>query len=319
MTTYQWLVLSKILARCTDTKTAFEVLEKIYPENIRIKQIIELLYQGEPLDRILIKDSYERKLSYYINYCSLKQAIELLNEKQKRYTILKKQIAEKLGYQLLLVVASFAILVLFTQMVLPVMISSLQVHDSTVEIEFKVLNITKNIIILLTAFVIGLIVYIKLRKRETYFWMLAHRLKIDGLLKMVATYNLAGDLNILLNQGMSIKDSLDIIRTNKEYPLTSLLAYHLHNSLAEGNDIKDSLCGEFIDRQFYGICVYGLDNDDFCNSLQDYIDMVSVRIETLVKRTSVILQTVCYLFVATVIILAYQVLLMPLELLEELK
>ena len=98
--------------------------------------------------------------------------------------------------------------------------------------------------------------------------------------------------------------------------LACLLAYQLHNSLIEGNQFEDSLDNQFFDSQFHAICLYGLRNDDFISSLKDYEDIMELKMNRSLKRMGALVQIICYGFVSIIIILAYQVLMIPLTIIE---
>ena len=83
-----------------------------------------------------------------------------------------------------------------------------------------------------------------------------------------------------------------------------------------GLQLSDSLKSEYFDEQFTAIALYGLQDDSFRQSLTDYRCAVEKRIERALKKLTAVLSVLCYGFVFIIIILAYQVLLLPLELLE---
>jgi competence protein ComGB len=137
------------------------------------------------------------------------------------------------------------------------------------------------------------------------------------MFKMIATYYLVNDLVVFLKNGLSLHQSLDILRFNKTNRLTALLAHHFNEALLKGSDFESSLDIEYFDDEFHSICLYGLKDDDFIQAINDYQQLSSYKFEQLIKKMSTVFQTICYLFVAVIIILAYQVLLMPLEILQD--
>ncbi|MBO4537759.1 MAG: type II secretion system F family protein, partial [Erysipelotrichaceae bacterium] len=130
------------------------------------------------------------------------------------------------------------------------------------------------------------------------------------------SYQFAGELELLLSASVSLPDALEILRFQRSDSFTSLLAYHFHDSLMNGLQLSDSLKSEYFDEQFTAIALYGLQDDSFRQSLTDYRCAVEKRIERALKKLTAVLSVLCYGFVFIIIILAYQVLLLPLELLE---
>ena len=182
---------------------------------------------------------------------------------------------------------------------------------------FRIINIDKHIVLIGLLILFIFIIYIKVSKKEAHLWLLFHKIGKDKIIRVIATYYLVNDLAIFLENGLSLHQSLDILRFNKTNRLTALLAHHFNEELLKGSDFESSLNIEFFDDEFHSICLYGLKDNDFIAAINDYRQISSFKFEQLIKRTSVVFQTICYLFVAIIIILAYQVLLMPLEMLQE--
>ncbi len=320
MDDYKWLMLAKLIERYGNIKDSLTMLEKMYPKTKRISQLKTQLEKGILLKDILNNDSFEKQLAFYIQYIDIMQAIRITFQKKKQSEKLKKELFEKLAYQIILLISSIFLLILFTELVLPNMITSLDLTNQktdTIINAFKVINIIKNIVIFALIGLITFIFYIKAFEKEAHFWLLFHKINKDKIIKIIATYYLVNDLAIFLENGLSLHQSLDILRFNKTNRLTALLAHHFNSALLKGSDFEDSLDIEYFDDEFHSICLFGLKDNDFIGAINDYKQISSFKFEQLIKKASVIFQTVCYLFVAIIIVLAYQVLLMPLEILQE--
>ena len=141
--------------------------------------------------------------------------------------------------------------------------------------------------------------------------------KLDGWLKTFVTCRLARKLSILLKQGVSIIDSLRILRYQNDDVLVRLLAHHFDETLLAGEDFERSLDMEYFDDRFHSLCLLGLKSDDFPGALEDYIAIVETGVNLQIRKISVMFQVICYGFVAVTVIMAYQVLLLPLEMLQQ--
>ena len=204
-------------------------------------------------------------------------------------------------------------------LVLPTMLNSLSIENASTERLvkiFSIINILKNIFIITIFVSISLGSYLYFSEKLTLLWAVLHRMKLDKSFKIIATYNLVGDLKILLSNGISLHEALDIIRLNRDDQLAGLLAFHFRNSLEDGIDFEKSLDNEYFDEQFHSICLWGLKNDDFESSLDDYQQIIELKLSNLIKRITKTFQIICYLFVSIVIVLAYEVLMIPLDMLE---
>jgi competence protein ComGB len=320
MDDYKWLMLAKLIERYGSIKDSLLMLEKMYPKTKRIKEINQKLAKGDLLKDILKNDRFEKQLSFYIQYIDIMQAIRINYQKNRQNEKMMKNLVEKLAYQIILLISSIALLVLFTEIVLPNMMISLdltnQKTDSIIA-TFKIINLTKDMVLLVLLVLLVLSIYIKVFRKEAHIWLLFHKIGKDRIIKMIATYYLVNDLTVFLENGLSLHQSLDILRFNRNNRLTALLAHHFNEALLKGSDFEASLDIEYFDDEFHSICLYGLKDNDFISAIKDYKQISDFKFEQFIKKMSVIFQTICYIFVAVIIVLAYQVLLMPLEMLQE--
>ena len=320
MADYQWLMLAKLIERYGSIKDSLLMLERMYPQIKRIKELNQQLAEGYLLKDILNKDPFEKQLAFYIQHIDIMQAIRINYQKNKQREKMRKELLEKIAYQIVLLVSSLALLILFTETVLPNMLISLDLTNQKTEaiiMTFKIINLIKNATLIILLLAAGAMLYITVFKKEAHIWMLLHKMDKDKIIRIIATYYLVNDLAIFLENGLSLHQCLDILRFNKTNRLSALLAHHFNEALLKGSDFEACLDIEFFDDEFHSICLYGLKDDDFVSAIKDYQQISTFKFEHLIKRVSIIFQVVCYLFVTVIIVLAYQVLLMPLEMLQD--
>ncbi|MBQ6655037.1 MAG: type II secretion system F family protein [Erysipelotrichaceae bacterium] len=321
MDEYQWLLLAQLLRRYDSLLTALDLMKKLFPENRRIREMEEQLKQGRPLINVLNGSRFERSLRFYVGYLDLAGCIEIVHKRLKRRDSLKKMFLSRISYQLILFAGAMVILTVFSQYVLPSMLTVLEISSQRSEdmvFLFKTVRVIRNVLLAVIIIAVSSGLYLVRRHRVNYLWMLLHRIGHDRLIRIMASYQFAGELEILLAASLSLNDALEILRFQRTDSFTSLLAYHFNDSLINGSDFSESLKNEFFDEQLSAIALYGLQEDDFVRSLTDYRSAVERKLERSLKKLSVALSAVCYGFVFVIIILAYQVLLLPLELLEDL-
>ncbi|MGN1399596.1 MAG: hypothetical protein ACI4WG_06345 [Erysipelotrichaceae bacterium] len=316
---YQWLILQSLLEKYANQKDSLLLMQQMFPSNKRIAEMIDCLSQGKQLSSILKKDSFEKALAYYCRYIPLDKAINVVYQQKKQAQKNRKKLAADLTYQLLLLLLAICVFYVFMNLVLPSMINALSADQSltaAIVKTFEILNVIKNILIVLAIVLGGIACYIYQTKKINLLWMLLHKYHLDGGLKCIATYLFVSDLKVLLDNGIALQTALDIIRHNKDNSLASLLAFQLHHSLLEGTLFQQSLDNQFFDPQFHTVCLHGLKNDDFSAGLADYKEIIELKLNRLLKKIAVVVQLVCYGFVCIIIVLAYQVLMIPLSLIE---
>ena len=320
LTDYQWVLVSRLCQRGYSVREAVDTLRRTYPKDVRVIKLCEGLVKGEKLSNLTGNSSFEKRLTFYSEYLPLGKAIEVVNSQMEKEKKLHKELTGKIGYQALLAVAALGILFLFSGIVLPGMMASMEMTDgkaASLSNTFYSLAVIRNVLIAIAILVTLVTVSIKITHSEKYIWMFLHQKKMDGPIRTVVTYRLARKLDTLLEAGISFVEAVNILRRQDDDQLVKLLAFHFDETLKEGVSFESSLNMSFFDGEFYYLCITGIRNDDFRQSLNDYCSMMEIRWERMLKTALTVIQTVSYLFVAAVIILAYQVLLLPLELLEQ--
>ena len=321
MDEYQWLMMAQLIERYDSLQTALQLLAKLYPSNQRIDELQKGLMEGRELREILGKGRFEKKLRFYVQYVSLAKAVRILYQFEHQKNNLQKKFFSQLAYQLLLFVIAMIILTVFNSYVLPNMISILEIsgkRSETIVTLFKVVNGLKNFLLAIVTILCISGFYVIRKHRQNYLWIFLHSLKADGMIRIAATYQFSSQLEVLLRTGLALKQALEILRFNSTDSFVSHLAYHFDEELMAGRQLLQSVRNEWFDVQFYPVCAFALENDDFPQALSDYRQIVEKHLERFLKRLSLAVSAICYSFVIVMIVLAYQVLLLPMELLEDL-
>ena len=317
---YQWMLVSRLCQRGYSVKEALEILRKTYPKDERVIRLCEGLIKGNKLSELLGNSEFEKRLAFYSGYLPLGKAVDVVSRQLEKERRLRKEITGKLGYQALLAIAALGILFMFSSIVLPGMMDSMGMTDGkavSILETFQMLTVLRNILAGVAVIVTVSVIAVRVTHSEKYIWMFLHQKKLDGGIKTLVTYRLSRKLDTLLEAGISFIEAVNILRKQEDDQLVKLLAFHFDETLHKGVSFENSLSMSFFDGEFYYLCITGIRNNDFRQSLNDYCSMMEIRWERILKIVFTMIQTVSYLFVAAVIILAYQVLLLPLELLEQ--
>ena len=316
----QWLLLARMLERNYSVRDAFESLSRTYPSSRAIRNICSGLNEGISLTKLLGSSPFGRELSFYVDFLSLDKSIMVVSRQLKKEKTIVSRFAGKIGYQVILLLASFGLLFLFSQIVLPNMMSMLALTDErsqSVMAVFRVMNMVRDVLLILIVLFVLFVLYIVIRKRENYLWVYLHHRGLDKPLKVYATYRFVIRLNCMLENGISLIDALNVLRHDDSTRMVNLLAHHFDEVLLNGVDFEKSLDMAYFDDDFHSLCLLGIRSDDFNQALEDYEYMVELKLDRILTRLSSVIQAVCYLFVAAVITMGYQVLLLPLQLLQE--
>lgn len=317
----QLRLFATLIERYDSIIDSINILENIYNNNKRIKKLKNDLDKGLAINEVFKVNSTEKLISFYCNYLPLHISINTVLERKKIKNKLLKLFINKVSYQFLLFVISSILLLIFNSVVLPTMINTLTIssqQSDKLTVIFKILVITIGVIfffmLLLFMFAIGIF----LGKKEAYLWAYLHKHNKDQIFKVIGSYKLASNLQILLENSIPLEKSLEILRYDEQDCLLAFIAHHYHTCFENGTDFIESLKMDYLDKQLTSICLYCLQQDSFIAGLKDYCLVVEEKIKIIIKKFSFFIQLFSYSTIGIVIVMSYQVLMLPLELLKEL-
>ena len=121
-----------------------------------------------------------------------------------------------------------------------------------------------------------------------------------------------------LERGYSTRESMEILKTMKSKPIISFLAYHMDESLMEGETLKEAAGKNYYDTslaRFIKIANYA---NDFSSVISSYICLAQEKLNRRMKRYTLTIQIFTYAFIGAVVIFIYQILFMPMRLISAL-
>lgn len=120
-------------------------------------------------------------------------------------------------------------------------------------------------------------------------------------------------LLICLQKGYKTKEALQVLMAMKSKPIVSFLAFHMDESLMEGETLKEAAKKKYYDlslSRFIKIANY---TNDFTNMLESYIDLSRERIRKSMKKYTTTIQLSTYSFIGLIVVFIYQVLFVPMQ------
>ncbi|MBR0138534.1 MAG: hypothetical protein IJM15_08995 [Erysipelotrichaceae bacterium] len=315
----KWMMLFRLAERRMNIRDALEEMTRMYPKDEDIRRMNLKLVKGENITSALGAGRFERQLAFYCRHLPFSKALEVCLRQQKQKKKVSAEFVSSIGYQLVLGLCAILLLTLFSSVLFPQMVDMLEIDKqktSGAMAFLKVLLTIRNLTVIFVILFSVFILYVVAFKRQIYVWMYLHRHKLDHLFKVAVTYRFAQKLSILLESGSDLHKCLDIMRFQLDQPLEGLLAHDLNESLLQGKDFESGMQGSYFDEDFHHLCLYGLKGDDLISGLKDYLAVTGLKIERMTKMTGYGIQAFCYVFIAMVMLCGYQILMLPLELLE---
>lgn len=305
-----------------------ELLDKGYPLLDALsfigkeeQQVKEALEKGMVIEDIFIKGQKGRfytHLEFFLKVSSLSGAIKSALHMTKFEKDIKKKLMKQCSYPVFLLVFAFVILVFFTNFIIPQMLNSFEAGD-----EFSLLMILLRV--LQFAFIVGVlmlftagILYVgscfqPLKRSE---WLFCHRQWIP-FCKDVLSYQLAGYLYELQNKGVSTRMSFHYLMHLKETSLLHVFMKHMIHALESGDDLQNQIeASLLLNKAFKQMYRIGSCNDSLCDMLVMFMKQQEQVWEKLIKRAGLCIQCVAYLFIGCMVLIVYQIMLVPLGMLD---
>lgn len=321
LTENQWHIIASFIRNGRNIKDVLLYLQQTSPLDESISRLISGLNRGLPLYDLLGCSVYEKQLAVYLPYLAIPQAVAVCDKMAKNRQRLTDELLKRNVYPFVLLVGGIVLLFVFSRLVMPSMTALLDSSDAkgrTLSLMLAGIEVSRNVIAVLLVTALILMAAIGAGHKEMYVWMLLHRFKADRLIKSYATYRFVQYLQILLNQKTSFYDALQLIRHNKHDSYSALLAFQLDDALSRGLSLKGGVGNDFFDEEFIIMCRFSLQTADFDGMLNDYLQTALANYQKLLKRVTIGFQAGIYGFIALIIIVAYQILLLPLEMLNQL-
>lgn len=312
-----YALLALLLKREYSLKDALEFLVK-EEKMLGFNKLKNCLNEGKDID-LCLTSKFEKEIGFYVKYLPLADAIEITidnySKRRKRF----ERIVNKGGYSFLLIILAFILITIFVKYVLTSFIDSYQIDTQIFLIRFVyLLYYSKNLIVIIFSIFFIFISFFIVGKKENYLWGLLHRFNLDLYLKEVVSIMFIEQMNCLLEKGVSIKTGLEIIRTNSNNQLVRFVAYRVDEKLNKGTTFQTALKDEYLDKSIYALSIYGIKDLNLCAGFNNYLVIKEERIMKLIDKGALILKGISYVLVGIVVITMYQVLLLPLQSLEDL-
>lgn len=289
-----------------------------------ISKIQECLSEGNEIEMFVTQYFSKTYLKYLEPFCkflpfsrSLQLTVKCLSEEKNTRSNLLKELL----YPILLFIGTWIGLFIFTFFCFPTLISlfrnfSMSITNLVViKSCFMIVCITISIINLLT-----LVLLIGCRQNyiRLYLYSKICRLFKNNLLKTYQSNLFARFYRQCSLAGIKTKQTMKLLQSIEIHPVLVLISKQVEKSLNEGETMEDSLKNNLLDRtliQYMKLAIYSSTMDEM---LEGYIKVNEERMHRTIKRFSKGCQLISYGCIGFIIIVVYQILILPLTLMAEL-
>lgn len=227
-----------------------------------------------------------------------------------------KAIEKAILYPFVLLFVSISALYLFDAYGLDTilnMLKSFSTDISSLSIIRVIVKIFSTIFYFALLVFIILVIYFIQEKNITLFYVLVCKYFPNSLIHTYFCEEFISLFIICLNNGYKTKDSLNILKSLHNKPITSFLAYHLDEKLLTGETLKEASKQIYYDyalSNFINVAVY---TNDFIKLLNDYVELSRARIKNKMKKLALIVQMSSYCLIGFIVVFIYQILFLPMQ------
>lgn len=263
------------------------------------------------------ENAWMRHFCFFYRMATLPDAMQQALHMAEFEDSLRKRFLKQATYPMLILCMAFMMLQLFTRAILPQMLDSFAINADftwTKILMFVLQFIATCFFILVILMAIALLYLYFHEPLRTY--CMEHFASHIVPLRQYCSYMFAGYLKELENSGMNTMDALAFLQ---EVPIKWMqhLAQRMHQHLLDGSSFLEALKGEeMVTEQLYRCLHMRMLTQDNEHALRIYLTQQELYWERFIKKSGYLMQGIAYGFVAVLVILVFQVLLLPLQMLE---
>lgn len=310
--------ISKLLDTNISFHQTLDLLRNKKNEKI-FEDIIKQLDEGKLIETI-IPSYLPKQIKDYmfplLKTLSFSSALSLSLEFYDKHKNNESNLLSQIAYPCILLFITITVLYLFDLYGMDTIFNLVTTFTSDIGI-YKDIRVVFRIII--NFFYYGLLLGILLLiffiqpKRISILYMFISKYLPNSL---VTTYYSEEYVSLMLScvkKGYKTKEILEILKSMKTKPIISFLAYHMDESLLQGETLRQATKKNYYDLslpRFIKIANY---TNDFGNMLEAYIMLAKEKISRMMKKYTLTIQICTYMFIGIIVIFIYQILFMPMQ------
>lgn len=303
-------------------KSGYPLLESMHIVGVDITELKAKLEQGDDIKELLLRNqqgAFYTHLHFFLQVTSLPQAIEAALEMEGFEKGFVKKLSNVCAYPLFIMLFAYVMTIFFANVILPQMLESFTLgeEEGILLILVRILSHTCSISLLLLPVlsVLCVILYLRPVFRLQLWQRLQHHI---GFLRDHTSYLFAGYLLQLEKQGISTQKAIRFLCGVKQYSLLCVCAKHCEMRLLDGEDFITILQTEpGLNTLLRRLLPLGIMSASLCEVLAVFMEQQQVQWERKLKKIALWIQFIAYGFVGILVLIVYQLILVPLSMLEQ--
>lgn len=313
--THDWTNLAKLLKQGISIKEATVFMD----DHSKIPSLLE---QGMTIEHILCADQqgvFYTHLRFFLSIASLADAIMSALDMEAFEKNMMKALKKQIAYPLFILIFSFLILYLFSSMVLPQLMSSFDLKQENEALMFTVVLLEQTVNVCCLFAVAVLLLTLAAKKNDSIRFWIYKRMKWTNVPKDMISYRIAGYFIQLIHHGIATKDAFSFLSQFKDGSLIAHCAKQMKIELEQGKELLEILKhNDWINDSFYHTWRIGIHTKDMKEALVQMMRRQEAAWSHQIKTITILIQVFAYGFVGILVLIMYQIMLIPLQLMETL-
>lgn len=277
---------------------------------------VTMILADDTLNELLEK--YQKRYQILFEKLTFSDFLSYIIDKHRFQKQLQQQLIKQLCYPAILLICAWLTMIFFKRVFIP-SVATLAI-ESTVTLHGYVLFL--NILISSGVVVVVITVLFILLLRQpiirTYFYRLLFKHQYFQLIHEYVTLNFMMIFQKLLSFGLSTKDIIKIMISMKENHIVSHQAYQIQTLLTQGIDFNASFQQLQVTAEVKEMMLIAINSNQAVSILQSYVQVQKAALINRIMQISYIIKAISYLFIGVVMVLLYQIMMTPMQLVSQL-
>lgn len=311
-----WIFLGDLIAH------GYPFMDALVFLNVDTTPIIRQLEHGKEAISILLEGEQGRfyeHLRFFITIMSLPDAITSAQSLQTFEKGLKSKFLKKSVYPICILLFAYGMLWVFSSAIIPQMMMSFSMDEQFIGLALMV-HIIQLCCYILGFLVIGsLLLYLYLKLHPNVRSAILYKYhKYVCIVKDYESFILAGYLLEMQKKGISTKQSFSFLSKIDPNSVFHLMIQDIVSQLHKGEDYFFVLAhNPMINERFEMSFKIGSSSMKVEDMLVSFMKQQEYAWDNTIKKVSISLQIIAYIFVGFVVLIVYQIMLVPLSMLEQ--
>ncbi len=310
--------LSRLLESGLAIRDCFSLLKNKSNKEL-FDSIAKRLDEGDPIEKAA-EDFLPKKVRPYalalMGSLSFAAALSLSLQFYERSEEGIRNVLSKIAYPLLLLFVSVTSLYLFDLYGIDSIFSLISAFEESASFyaDFRILlRIFARLFYYGTLLLFFMAVFFLRKERIILLYIFVSKHFPNSFMNIYCCEEFMSLFLICIRKGYSTKEALHILKSMRSKPVISFLAFHMDESLMEGETLKEAAGKYYYDSSLSRFIKIANYTNDFSKIIESYIAMAREKIVKRMKSYTLTIQLVTYVFIGCVIIFVYQVLFMPMK------